>query len=80
MKPETAMRQAGLTAIEYTAQSLEWIEKLNLELTDEAKLQCASRMALAASIDYATAVCSGNVQGYPGIEVVVKNLEELKQT
>ena len=52
------MRQAGLTAIEYTAQCLEWIEKLNLELTDEAKLQCATRMALAASID----ACNSRMQ------------------
>lgn len=79
MKPETAMRQAGMTAIEYTAQCLEWIETLNLELSDEAKLQCASRMALAASIDFATSMFSGKVQGCSGAEVAIKNINDFVQ-
>lgn len=74
MKPETAMRQAGMTAMEYTGECLEYIQKLNLDLSDEAKLQCATRMALAASIDFATSVFSGAVEGDSGIKVVMKNI------
>ncbi len=74
MKPETAMRQASMTAMDYTGACLDYIEKLNLELSDEAKLQCATRMALAASIDFATAVFSGSVEGYAGLEVSDKKV------
>lgn len=73
MKPKNAMKQAGMTAIEYTAHCLEWIEKKYPELSDEAKLQCTSTMALAASINYATTVFSGSVTSYPGMKVVTRN-------
>ena len=78
MKPETAMRQASMTAMDYTGACLDYIKKLNLNLSDEAKLQCATRMALAASIDFATAVFSGSVDGYAGLEVSDKRDKFLK--
>lgn len=73
MKPETAMRQAGMTAMEYLDVCFKYIDGVYPNISDEVKLQCASRMALAASIDFATAVFSGNVEGYSGAKVVAKN-------
>lgn len=83
MNPETAMRQAGMTAIKYTATCLEYLNKYadteGLQLSDEAKLQCASRMALAASIDFAAAVFSGQVSGYPGLAAQIAGNLSIEQ-
>lgn len=72
MKPETAMRQAGMTSLEYFAQCFEYLDKTHPNVSEEVKMQCASRMALAASIDYATAVFSSSVDGYSGIDKQVR--------
>lgn len=58
MKPESAMSQAGMTARVYFYDCLEYLDKSHPDVSVEVKMQCASRMALAASIDYATAVFS----------------------
>lgn len=73
MNPDGAMRQAGMTAMEYLDVCFKYIDKAYPNINDEVKLQCASRMALAASIDFATAVFSGSVKGYPGVKVVARN-------
>lgn len=41
------------------------------DISDEVQFQCASRLALAASIDYATATLAGHIQGSPGISAKV---------
>lgn len=69
MNPETAMRQAGMTAMEYFDACYKYIDGTHPDVSEEVKMQCASRMALAASIDYATAAFTGSIQGYPGIVV-----------
>ncbi len=74
MTPETAMRQAVETAATYFAQCLKQIEyeTEGKKISDEVKFQCASRLALAASIDYATAAFTKDgIEGYGGISVKV---------
>ena len=74
MTPETAMRQAAATATEYFSSCLRQIEidAEGKDISDEVKFQCASRLALAASIDYATASFTGLIQGSDGISVEAK--------
>lgn len=72
MKPETAMRQASETVMDYFDACYKSINAAHPNASEDTKLECASRMALAASIDYATAVFSGNVNGYPGAVVKIQ--------
>ena len=73
MTPEGAMRQAAETAATYFTLCLKYIESdmEGKEISDEVKFQCASRLALAASIDYATATFAGHIQDSPGISARV---------
>lgn len=61
LTPESAMNQAGTTAIEYFAVCYKYLDGIHPNVSEEVKMQCASRMALAASIDYATAFFGGVV-------------------
>lgn len=76
MKPETAMRQAGETAYNYFSACLKFIESdaEGKNISDECKFHCASRLALAASIDFATAQLGGLIDpvtpfGESGIKI-----------
>lgn len=73
MTPETAMRQAAMTAAHYFTQCLEHIESdaQGKDISDEVKFQCASRLALAASIDFATAAFTGKIEGISGVSTNV---------
>lgn len=72
------MRQAGMTAMEYFDVCYKYIDGTHSDVSEEVKMQIASRMALTASIDYATAAFTGSIHGYPGIKVLVNGsgLEE----
>ncbi len=64
LTPEGAMNQAGMTAIEYFDVCYKYIHARHPNVSEEVKMQCASRMAIAASIDYATAILGGVVSKY----------------
>lgn len=63
MSPETAMRQASMTAREYLLNGQEAVEELFPDASDDAKLAAASQFAVAASLDYLGAALSGSVDG-----------------
>ena len=65
MTPETAMRQAHKTAIEYFTNILDALEtKSAIEEVDISKAELwkiAANLSLAASIDFHSAISSGRV-------------------
>lgn len=73
MSPETAMRQAGMTAMEYFDACYKYINATHPDVSEEVKMHCASRMALAASIDFATSVFASRVQGDYAFKVSVND-------
>lgn len=69
LTPESAMNQASMTAMEYFAACYKYLDKAHPDVSEEVKMQCASRMTVAASIDYATGFLGGAVEGEFGVKV-----------
>jgi hypothetical protein len=62
MTPETAMRQAAITANGYFMDSVTVVEGEYPKASFDAKAIAASNLAIAASLDYLAAVLGGHIR------------------
>ncbi|MGK7932391.1 MAG: hypothetical protein AB4041_13300 [Microcystaceae cyanobacterium] len=60
---ETAMRQAGMTALEYFDTCYQYIDSQCPEASQDAKLDAAVRLAQVAVKDYELSLLAGLISG-----------------
>jgi len=63
MSPETAMKQAAITANSYLIDAVTNVEREYPEASQDAKAIAASNLAIAAALDYLAAELGGRIRG-----------------